>query len=86
MNLEWDFRMNGYVPTNADPQPVPGTPATAAAGPRKVLIYQRTADRAIPSGYSTSDIPEPSTVVLLLLGLGCVTLLCCSRSWPVREE
>ena len=34
-----------------------------------------------PGGYATSAIPKPSTVVLLLLGLGCVMLLCCSRSW-----
>jgi len=33
-----------------------------------------------PSGYTTSVIPEPSSVVLLLLGLGCVMFLCCSRS------
>ena len=33
-----------------------------------------------PDGYVTSAIPEPSTVVLLLLGLGCVMLLGCSRS------
>ena len=34
-----------------------------------------------PGGYgATSIIPEPSSVVLLLLGLGCVMFLCCSRS------
>ena len=34
-----------------------------------------------PGGYATSAIPEPSTVAILLLGLGCVMFLCCSRSW-----
>ena len=34
-----------------------------------------------PGGYATSAIPEPSTVVFLLLGLSCVMFLCYSRSW-----
>ena len=38
MNLEWDFRMNGYVPTNADPQPVPGTPATAVFTNNNIVV------------------------------------------------
>ena len=38
MNLEWDFRMNGYVPTNADLQPVPGTPATAVFTNNNIVV------------------------------------------------
>ena len=32
MNLDWDFRMNGYVPTNMDPQRVPGIPTAVFTG------------------------------------------------------
>jgi len=35
----------------------------------------------IPSGYGAAAVPEPSSVVLLLLDFGCVMFLCCSRSW-----
>ena len=38
MNLEWDFRMNGYVPTNTDPQLVPGTPVTAVFTNNNIVV------------------------------------------------
>ena len=45
-----------------------------------ITDFYLLASNFAPSGYATSAIPEPSTVVLLLLGLGCVMFLCCSRS------
>ena len=38
MNLDWDFRMNGYVPTNMDPQRVSGIPATAVFTGNNILV------------------------------------------------
>ena len=38
MNLEWDFRMNGYVPTNMDPQSVPGTSASAVFTGNNIVV------------------------------------------------
>jgi len=38
MNLEWDFRMNGYVPTNTDPQRVPGAPASAVFTGNNIFV------------------------------------------------
>jgi len=38
MNLEWDFRMNGYVPTDMDPQLVPGTSASAIFTGNNIVV------------------------------------------------
>jgi len=45
-----------------------------------ITDFNLLASNFAPSGYATSAIPEPSSVLLLLLGLGCVMLLSCSRS------
>jgi len=50
-------------------------------GDTDITDFNLLAANFAPDGYNSSAIPEPSTVVLLLLGLGCVMLLCCSRSW-----
>ena len=50
-------------------------------GDTDITDFNLLASNFAPSGYATSAIPEPSSVLLLLLGLGCVMLLCCSRAW-----
>ena len=49
-------------------------------GDDDITDFNLLAANFAPSGYATSAIPEPSAVVILLLGLGCVMFLCCSRS------
>ena len=50
-------------------------------GDTDITDFNLLAANFSPDGYSTSAIPEPSSVVLLLLGLDCVMFLCCSRAW-----
>ena len=49
-------------------------------GDTDITDFNLLAANFAPGGYATSAIPEPSSVVLLLLGLGCVMFLYCSRS------
>ena len=46
-----------------------------------ITDFNILASNFMPGGYDAVAIPEPSSVVLLLLGLGCVMFLCCSRPW-----
>ena len=50
-------------------------------GDTDITDFNYLSSNFAPAGYATSAIPEPSAVVLLLLGLGCVMFLCCSRPW-----
>ena len=50
-------------------------------GDTDITDFNLLAGNFAPGGDATSAIPEPSSVVLLLLGLGCVMFLCCNRSW-----
>jgi len=49
-------------------------------GDTDITDFNLLAANYMPGGYATSAIPGPSSMVLLLLGLGCVMFLYCSRS------